>query len=647
MAKILHISKYYYPFFGGIEDVAQTIVEELKPFHTQKIICFNNHNRTIEEIIDGVSVTRIATIGKFFSQPVSTIYLLHLKRIIAEFQPDYIHFHLPNPLVTLCLLKVDLSKIKLYIHWHADILGQSLIYRIYKKYERKILFLSDKIIATSQIYLENSVPLKNFLYKTIIIPNTINENKFLSVEEEEQKIEKIRQKFDNKKILFFVGRHVRYKGIEHLIEIEKLVKDDCVFVIAGQGELTSRLKKRAKNSRIHFVGWLSNEDLMLYMKASSVFVFPSINRSEAFGVALAEALYCGLPAVCFDIVGSGVTWVNKHNFSGLVVENHNVSEFAKAVSKLLQNNALQETMSKNASIRIKENFLKEKAFVVLHEIYQEKHYSQELKTNVSIVLYNNDFEKVKSLVQSLRETSKIAKIYLIDNSKKINEGYKKLDVIYIFNNKNMGYGRAHNLALRQTLCNKDASNRLVMNADISLKSSVIDSMLTFMQQNSDIGALMPKVFYPNGKIQYLCRLLPSPVDLIGRRFLPKKFMRKRVEQVEMRQTDYNHIINVPHISGCFMFFKAEVLEKSGLFDSRYFLYLEDVDLTRRIGKEARTVFYPKVSIIHEHRRGSYNNARLLLRHISSAFKYFDKWGWFSDRERNIINEQTLKQIKRV
>ena len=640
MAKILHISKYYYPYYGGIEDVAQTIVRELKPFHTQKIICFNDRNITETDIVEDVEVYRIATVGTFFSQPIPKGYHTALKKLIKEFKPDYIHLHMPNPVVTLFLLNMDLSGIKLYIHWHADISGQKLLYSFYKDYENKLLLRADKIIATSQIYLEHSEPLRNFLYKSVIVPNTINEQKFPDKADDADKIEQIRKLYGNKKILFFVGRHVPYKGIEYLIECEKFVDDDCVFVVAGKGPLTKRLKTQAAHSdRIKFIGKISDEELRLYLKASYLFLFPSINRSEAFGVALAEALYCGLPAVSFDIEGSGVTWVNKNNYSGVVVKNFDKQVFARTINELLKKEDLRAELSRNAKSWVSENFLTDKAFVALHEIYRERNFSDELAANVSIVLYNNKFDEVKALVSSLRGNPTVKRIFLIDNSEIRNDNYLGLDVTYVFNDINLGYGRGHNIALRQTLYDKMSPIHIVMNADVHLEPEIIDNIVAYMCQHTDVAMLMPKVYYPNNKIQYLCRLLPTPIDLFGRRFLPKRFMRRRVERLEMRHTDYDKIIEVPHISGCFMTIRTEVLEKSGLFDERFFLYLEDVDLTRRISRWGKTIFYPKVHIVHKHNRGSYSSFKLLIRHITSAYKYFRKWGFFSDKEREVINRK--------
>ncbi len=643
MAKILHISKYYYPYYGGIEDAAQTIVNELKLHHIQKVICFNDKNQSEKEYIDGVEVIRVATIGSLFSQPIPRYYIATLRKLLKKFNPDYIHLHLPNPIVAMALQRVGWDKAKLYVHWHADITGQKLLYSLYKPYEKKLLLKADKIIATSQIYLEYSQVVKRLLYKSLIVPNTVNEQKFISSSDDNDEIEKIRQKYGNKKILFFVGRHVPYKGIDHIIECEKMVKEDCVFVIAGKGLLTKKLKKMAGDSRrIHFVGKLSDKELYLYLRASYLYLFPSLNRSEAFGIALAEALYCGLPAISYHIEGSGVNWVNKHNYSGLVVANADTKAFADAISELLCNPEQRNKMSTNASAWARENFLIEKAFTNLHDIYQDKPFADEFATNVSIVLYNNCFEEVQSLVYALRQNSKVADIFLVDNSKTIDERYKTLNATYIFNNKNVGYGRGHNVALRQTLCRKNAAYHIVMNADVKFAPDIISNIINYLHNHKEVGALMPKVFYPNNKIQYLCRLLPTPIDLFGRRFLPKCFMKSRLERLEMRHTDYNQIIEVPHLSGCFMAINVEVLQKSGLFDERYFLYLEDVDLTRRIGKYAKTVFYPSVHIVHEHRRGSYNNIYLLLRHISSATKYFRKWGIFSDTAREEINRKILK-----
>jgi GT2 family glycosyltransferase len=155
---------------------------------------------------------------------------------------------------------------------------------------------------------------------------------------------------------------------------------------------------------------------------------------------------------------------------------------------------------------------------------------------------------------------------------------------------------------------------------------------------------MPKVLYPDGKIQYLCKLLPTPFDLIFRRFLPAKWTESRMEKFEMRKTGYNKLMQVPYLSGCFMFLRTEALKEIGLFDERFFMYPEDIDLTRRIHRKYQTVFYPDVSIVHHHAQSSYLNLKMLRIHITNMILYFNKWGWVFDKERRKINNEILKQF---
>jgi GT2 family glycosyltransferase len=169
-----------------------------------------------------------------------------------------------------------------------------------------------------------------------------------------------------------------------------------------------------------------------------------------------------------------------------------------------------------------------------------------------------------------------------------------------------------------------------------------------MENNKDVGLVMPKVLYPDGNIQYLCKLLPTPLDLFGRRFLNfcpfKKIVEKRNEVYELRFTGYDKIMEVPYLSGCFMFIRTEVLKKVGLFDERFFMYLEDTDLSRRTHRVAKTIYYPYVHIYHEYGKGSYKSLKLLYYHIKSAIKYFNKYGWFFDKERQEINKRILKKL---
>jgi len=263
--------------------------------------------------------------------------------------------------------------------------------------------------------------------------------------------------------------------------------------------------------------------------------------------------------------------------------------------------------------------------------------------NVSIVIYKHTLTEISPLVRTLCDSSIVSTIFIIDNSPIKQPEFESLQVTYFFNNKNLGYGAAHNIAIRQTI-RQNVPFHLVINPDISFDSSILGKIELFMNNNSDIGQLMPKVYYLNREIQYLCKLLPTPFDLIFRRFLPKSWTQKQTEKFELRASGYNHILEVPYLSGCFMFLRTEALKEVGLFDERFFMYPEDIDLTRRIHKKYRTIFYPVVSVVHHHAQGSYENGKLLLIHSVNMIKYFNKWGWIFDKERRLVNKETMKQL---
>lgn len=109
----------------------------------------------------------------------------------------------------------------------------------------------------------------------------------------------------------------------------------------------------------------------------------------------------------------------------------------------------------------------------------------------------------------------------------------------------------------------------------------------------------------------------------------------------MHFSGYDKVMDVPFLSGCFMFLRMDALREVGLFDERIFLYTEDTDLTRRIHQRYRTIFFPEVTIYHHNQRASYKNFIILLYHVFSAIKYFNKWGWFNDNEREYINQRIL------
>lgn len=264
----------------------------------------------------------------------------------------------------------------------------------------------------------------------------------------------------------------------------------------------------------------------------------------------------------------------------------------------------------------------------------------------SIVCYNSEPNQLKKAIDSFLNTENHVKLVLVDNSPtdELRNISNDSRVEYIFNPSNPGFGAAHNIAINKY--NALSRYHLVLNPDVYFENGVLEKLFDYMNQNIEVGHVMPKVLYPDGRIQYLCKLLPSPMDLIFRRFIPFKAIKKKNNELyELRFTEYRKIMEVPYLSGCFMFLRSEVINVIGGFDERYFMYPEDVDLTRRINEKFKTIFYPNVHIYHEYGKGSYRSIRLLWIHITSMIKYFNKWGWIMDEKRERTNKRILEQLK--
>jgi GT2 family glycosyltransferase len=264
----------------------------------------------------------------------------------------------------------------------------------------------------------------------------------------------------------------------------------------------------------------------------------------------------------------------------------------------------------------------------------------------SIVIYKTQFKVLQELLDCIF-SSAIDRVCIVDNSPVdlISSSLVNISSLeYIHGHGNVGYGAAHNIAIRKSI-ELGASYHVVINPDIVFNDHVIEELTKYMDSNADVGQLMPKVFYPDGELQYLCKLIPTPMDLIFKRFLPSKLTEKRLHKFQLRFTKYDKIMNIPYLSGCFMFFRVSALKDIGLFDERFFMYPEDIDITRRMHEKYKTIFYPHVSIIHAHAAESKTNSKMLKIHIVNMVKYFNKWGWFFDSKRRKINKKLLAELE--
>ena len=265
---------------------------------------------------------------------------------------------------------------------------------------------------------------------------------------------------------------------------------------------------------------------------------------------------------------------------------------------------------------------------------------------ISCVLYNTSTEEVQRMQEQVATIPLKVHLYIIDNSPDLNpQDHTNNNITRISTGKNLGYGKAHNLAIRRSTGHSDY--HLIANTDISFNGNDLVVLLSHIQKCPDIGLIAPRVVYPNGSLQHLCRLLPAPLDLVGRRFFGwSKWAVRRDEIYELRHWDYKRQADIPFISGCFMLARRSILESVHGFDERFFLYFEDLDLSRRISEISRCVFFPGVEITHQYRSKTSNNKMLIAYLICSGIRYFNKWGWFFDSYRKSVNLRTLNVISR-
>ena len=337
--------------------MCRSIVLALPEFEHQ-VLCFNDQKKTVKEIYERINVTRCGVWRKLFSQAISLSYYRELKKVFKEFDPDIVHFHTPNPLGSVYLLLTLPKTKKLIVHWHSDVVEQKLLHIFYHFFEKLLLKRTHKIVVTTMAYVQGSIPLKPWINKVIAIPSVVKENNFRKRTEDDKAIDDIKNNYKGKKIIFTFGRHVTYKGLEYLIEAAPLISSDAVIVITGKGPLTNKLKESAKcYPSIHFTGRLDDDELRSYLYASHLFAFPSITRNEAYGLAMVEAMYCGLPVVTYTIQGSGVNWVCPNGVTGLEVENRNVEALAGAINEIVNNDDLRNQLGANAFKRATELFV--------------------------------------------------------------------------------------------------------------------------------------------------------------------------------------------------------------------------------------------------------------------------------------------------
>lgn len=252
-----------------------------------------------------------------------------------------------------------------------------------------------------------------------------------------------------------------------------------------------------------------------------------------------------------------------------------------------------------------------------------------VQISASIVLYKENIKELTNTINCFLNTPLSKKLFLIDNNenKQFENIFDKEEIEYISVGENLGFGAGHNIILDKI---KNFSNyHLILNPDVSFQPKVIPNLIAKLNRHEIVAMIAPRVLFPDGNHQFSCRRYPKLYELLARRFnflepLFKTFVKKGKYQDKELQSSFF----AEYITGCFHLYKTQDFINLQGFDERYFLYMEDVDICRKIEKlDKQKLYYPKEEIVHVLKQGSSKNLNLFFRHTSSAIKYFLKWGF--------------------
>lgn len=266
----------------------------------------------------------------------------------------------------------------------------------------------------------------------------------------------------------------------------------------------------------------------------------------------------------------------------------------------------------------------------------------------SIVRYKQTIEELQETINSILLYKGNKHIYLIDNSpipfnSSIISTFHPC-IKYHFLNDNVGFGRAHNIAMKYAIAN-GSKYHFIVNPDIFYHKDVVEEMILYLDKNPEVGQMMPMILNPDGSKQYLPKLSPTPWLLFWRKMkFPKTIHNHYMRIFEMREMRDDHPYNVACLSGCFSVVRLNLIEQIGGYDDRFFMYFEDTDLARRLHQRSHTLYYPMVTVYHRYGHGAQKSIKLFFVFVESCLKYFVKWGFFFDKERKRTNNDVLKQI---
>ena len=369
MSRILHLGKFFPPFAGGIENfLADLMPAQAERGDTVAAILHDHQPRLARffasvqpELWNNQTIYRVPSYGRLLYAPVSPQFPWWLNRVIHEFQPQLLHLHLPNTSAFFALGLPRARRIPWIVHWHSDVVSAlnsklSIAYKVYRPFEQRLLAQAHTIIVTSPPYLASSIALQPWQDKCQIIPLGIAKTRLPEPTLAAKNWAEQQWAKHTTRILT-VGRLTYYKGHEVLIRAIAQLEGAQVFIV-GQGELRHRLealiKKLNLSNKIRLLGYCTDAELTALFATCDCFCLPSLERTEAFGVVLLEAMRYGKPIIASTIPGSGVTWVIQD--AGLLVPPQDSLALVGALRQIVNEPQLGIRLGEKGQQRFKQVF---------------------------------------------------------------------------------------------------------------------------------------------------------------------------------------------------------------------------------------------------------------------------------------------------
>lgn len=386
MPRVLHIGKYFPPFFGGMELFLSDLMGAQLRLGVDPVAIVHDHRTSYKRILSPIQpdkaekqrIYRVPSFGRLLFAPVSPHFPFWLHRIMKQEKPDVLHLHLPNTSAFHVLWSSTAQSIPWVIQWHSDVDAPNhklltIAYSAYKPFEQRLIGQARFVVATSPPYANASTALKPWVRKCRIIPLGVDVKRLSEPSSRAMAWAELNWTQQTVRLIS-IGRLTYYKGHEVLIQaMARVTGAQALIVGEGErfGELSSLINTLGVGNKVRLLGRCSQDELLGLLKTSDCMCLPSLERTEAFGVVLLEAMRFGKPIVASDIPGSGVPWVVQHGNTGILVAPHDSVALAKHLQAIVDSEALRNKLGSSGLNRFNNHFQIENVALCWKEVYHD------------------------------------------------------------------------------------------------------------------------------------------------------------------------------------------------------------------------------------------------------------------------------------